>query len=313
MWGLESLGIPYNAAEGTITLPWWAAAAVGALVLILFILALMRTGLAGTLVFLALAGFGGWAILSWMDFERTTERRTLEARLSSLQAQASAPGSAFACLDGMGGETIEAACERDVFSSPEATAAAVSYTSARLALMSDGSNFAARRDPTFDSVLDGLRAGLEQDRFGFVAHVLALRHKCSADRCEAFRLFRDANRIRTNLRQGTFDGHLVRAMPAWNARPVARSGGTDGAPMRGAALPPGYSLPSADSIPPVSIMNTEPAAPSAASEAQGAAPPPPPRRPASQARPPQPRPAAQQQGPANAAQPRPLPPPTRIQ
>ena len=43
------------------------------------------------------------------------------------------------------GETVEAACERDVFESPEAAAAAVSYTAARVALFNDGQNFAGRR------------------------------------------------------------------------------------------------------------------------------------------------------------------------
>lgn len=314
MWGLEFLGIPYNAVDGTIALPWWATAAAAALVLVLFILALMRTGLAGTLVFLALIGFGGLAAFSWMDFDRATERRTLEARLSALQAQASAAGAALGCLDGLAGETVEAACERDVFASPQATAAAVAYTAARLSLLSDGTNFTARRDPGFDGVLGGLRAGLEQDRFGIVAHVLALRHKCSADRCDEFRLFRDSNRIRTNLRQGTFDGSLVRAMPAWNARPIAKTGGpAEAMPTRGAALPPGYNLPSADSIPPVNIMTTEPTIPPPAEPQAATSPPPPPRRPAPQARPAT-RPAAQQQPAANGtAPPRPLPPPTRIQ
>ncbi len=93
MWGLESLGIPYNAADGTITLPWWAAVAAAGLIAILFVLALVRTGLAGTLVFLALVAFVGWAVLAWMDHERTVDRRVLEARLAALQAQASAPSS----------------------------------------------------------------------------------------------------------------------------------------------------------------------------------------------------------------------------
>jgi len=37
----------------------------------------------------------------------------------------------------MGGATIEAACERALFQIPEATAAAVSYTSAQLTLLAD--------------------------------------------------------------------------------------------------------------------------------------------------------------------------------
>ena len=42
-------------------------------------------------------------------------------------ARAIAPGSALSCLDEMAGEAVEAACEKGVFASPEAVAAAVKY------------------------------------------------------------------------------------------------------------------------------------------------------------------------------------------
>src|SRR5262245_27685383 len=168
MWGLENLGIPFNAADGTIPVPPWAAAVAAGLVLVLFVLALVRTGLAGTLVFLALVAFGGWAVWSWTEHERIAQRRNLEARVAALEAQALLPNSALACLDGAGGETVENACPKSLFGSPEASAAGVSYTVARIALLADGQNFVARRDPTFDTALDNLRAGLELDRFGFV-------------------------------------------------------------------------------------------------------------------------------------------------
>jgi hypothetical protein len=300
------------------------------LIAVLFVLALIRTGLAGTLVFLALVGFGGWAAWSWMDYERLMERRALETRRASLEAQALIPHSPLACLDGAGGDTIEAACERDVFATPESAAAAVSYTSARLALLNDALGYAVRREPGFENTLDGVRTALEQDRFGLVAHVLS-RRNCTADRCEPFRLFRDAERVRRNMRDATFDTHLARAAPAWNARPAMRASTSDNTstatstpapPARGAPLPPNYTLPSSSSIPPVSIMSPEPpaSAPAAAAEPPAqAATPTPPRRPAQQQQRPQ-RPAQQQQQPRrppsdDTANPRGgLPaPPTRIQ
>jgi hypothetical protein len=274
MWGLESLGIPFN-ADGSITVPFWAACVAAGLVVVLFVLALVRTGLAGTLVFLALIGFGGWAVWSWTEYDRTAERRVLETRLSTLEALAMAPGSSLACLDGVGGETVEGACERGVFATPEAAASAVSYTSSRLTLLNDALGFAARRDPAFELALDNLRAGLELDRFGVVAHLLTVKKNCSADRCDALRAFRDAGRIRANMKENTFDSHLARAAPAWGTRPVARTdGGADQTTGR-APLPPGYNLPSSSSIPPVSIMANEP---TAAPPPPQAAPSPPPRR-----------------------------------
>src|SRR5262245_55057625 len=189
MWGLENLGIPFNAADGTITVPIWAAAVAAGLVVVLFVLALIRTGLAGTLVFLALVAFGGWAVWSWTEHERIAERRALETRMAALDAQAMVPGSVLGCLNGAGGDTVENACEKSLFATPEASAAGVSYTTARIALLQDAQNYAGRREPSFDSALEHLRAGLELDRFGFVAHVLAVRRGCTADQCDALRMF----------------------------------------------------------------------------------------------------------------------------
>ena len=222
MWGLDYLGIVYRTTDGTVTAPLWTAGILAVMLVVLLVLALIRTGLAGTLVFLALVGFGGWAVWSWTDYTRVTERRAIEARHAALETQALAPNSPLACLHAGIGQTIEAACERDVFASPESAASAVSYTAARVALLSDGSSFATQHDPSFASALDGLRAGLERDRFGTTAHVLAALRNCTAERCELLRLFRNGERIRTNIRENTFETHLAKAAPAWNGRPMTR-------------------------------------------------------------------------------------------
>src|SRR6516165_5160018 len=46
--------------------------------------------------------------------------------------------SALSCLDELAGEAVENACEKGVFASPEAVAAAVKYVTAQLALIEDG-------------------------------------------------------------------------------------------------------------------------------------------------------------------------------
>ena len=53
-----------------------------------------------------------------------------------------APGSALSCLDEMAGEAVSTACEKAVFASPEAVAAAVKYVAAQLALLKDGTAYA---------------------------------------------------------------------------------------------------------------------------------------------------------------------------
>ena len=45
-----------------------------------------------------------------------------------LAARALVPGSALPCLDAIAGDVVEDACEKAIFASPEATAAAVSAT-----------------------------------------------------------------------------------------------------------------------------------------------------------------------------------------
>ena len=313
MWDLQSFGSPDNSVDGTIALPLWAAGVAAGLLLTLFVLALIRTGLAGTLMFLTVVGFGTGAIWLWLHNDRSAERHALQARALALQAQALTPNSALACLDASGGDTVEVACERHVFASPESAAAAASYTAARVALLVDGMSFAKRSDPRFAENFESLSNALEKDRFGVVAHVLAVRKECTPEKCDVFALFRDPTRIRTNLRENTFDAHIARAEPNWSARPVAEVAPEATKAQRGSALPPGYNLPSSESIPPVSIMTSEPsgtnspaaAAPPTATPAAG--PPTPPRRPPPQQRPPQRRQTD------TTSPPRQLPPPTRIQ
>jgi hypothetical protein len=290
MWGLDSLALPIN-PDGTVTLPLWAAAIAAVLLLVLFVLALIRTGLAGTLVFIALVGFGVWGALAWSDHERVGERRALEQRLAAVETHAILPGSALGCLDAAG-DTIEAACEHTIFANPETAAAAVSFTGGRLMLLQDAVGFASRRDPAFEPALDALRRTLESDRFGVVAQVLTVRNGCTAERCEPLSLLRDATRVRANMRDRTFETNVSRYAAAWPARATAAAAspsqnglgtipGTVAAP-----LPPRYTLPSAASIPPVSIMNNEPATPTppaasagTQSPAAGVSPPAPARRP----------------------------------
>jgi hypothetical protein len=299
MLNLEGLTLPVvNTADGTITLSFLVAAIAGALLLLLLLLSFFRAGVTAALALISVLAIGIGGAWLWMERERLEQRRALETRIIALDAQAVAPDSVLACIDGALGDTVDGGCERAVFASPEAVAAASSYVAARLSLVDDGFRLAGR-DPEVERALDRSRRTLEQDRFGVVANVLAIRNGCSAERCDVFVLLRDSTRVRANLKDRTFDSTVARHAAAWSARP-ARSGASSQAP---AATPPsaGVNFPSAASIPPVSIMNAEPPAPQPPSAGAGtdpptAAAPPPPRRPAPAARPP-------------ATQARPLPPP----
>jgi hypothetical protein len=208
-------------------------------------------------------------------------------RAGQLTAQALAPGSPLACLEGMAGENVEAACEKALFAGPAIVAAASSYIAARLNLLSDVAAY-ARNGGNLDPILLPLRRSLEADRFGFVAHILAMRDGCTSGRCTALTLLRDPERVRANLSAQTFDRYIAHYLTTWAQPDVPVA---DAAPPATGALAAGQSagpsqpsqpsqkkvvldadFPSAASIPAVSIMNAEPRASTAGGAAdRGAA------------------------------------------
>ncbi len=258
--------------------------ALAALLVVLVVLAVTRAGVVRRLLLpvavLAIVGVGVWAILDRMaQDERAAERRALTQRFADLSVQALAPGSTLACLDGAAGEAVENACEKIVFSGPQATAGAVAYMAARLTLLADGLAFAREHDPDFAASLSGLRRSIELDRFGFAAHALAVRDGCTAEQCAAFALLKDANVIKANLKAQVFDQYVSRYAADWTkSAPVVEKQAPVAnipeplAPAK-APVPSKYEFPSAASIPPVSIMNAEPKLPPAAADAQAAQPP----------------------------------------
>jgi hypothetical protein len=252
-----------NAATGALTIPIWAVGAVAAVFLVLIMLAIAQAGtstvmnaLFRTAIVVAVLS-AGWIYLQHTEEqERAAARRALDERAAALLARAVAPGSALSCLNELAGEAVEAACERAVFGSPEAVSAAVSYVTAELALLTDGLVYAGRVDPAYDAELASMRAALQLDRFGIVAHVLA-GHGCTANKCDIANLFSDPSRLLANLHDRAFDGRVTKFTAVWNGPP--RSAIADAAMTRPAtAVSPQYDFPSSSSIPPVSIMAPEP-------------------------------------------------------
>jgi hypothetical protein len=287
---LDAISLPgFDQATGMLMLPWWVGAAVAAFLVVVIVVAMARRAaslvsglgmIAGLALIVALAGT---FVTRSVERERADERRALAARAQELTVLAMTPGSALACLDAVAGEGIELACEKALFESPQAVSAAASYVASRLALLSDGVDYAVRANTSYETVLPGVRRALEADRYGFVAHVLAMSYGCSPDTCEALVLFRDPARITANLKDKTFDGYVTRyaggsATPQAERRsrplgpPVASSGGAS-------PVPPGFEVPSASSIPPVSIMTPEAGGqPSSGTTSEATAVPPSPRR-----------------------------------
>jgi hypothetical protein len=317
-----------DTAMGTLTVPIWAAGAVCAMFVVAIALAIGR---AGAVAFIAtlfrvavvlVAAYAGYVYMQSQSAQEkarvvqdhAAERRALEERSAALMTGTVAPGSALSCLDELAGEAVGTACEKAVFASPEAVAAAVSYVTLKLALLADGTRYAQRGDAGFAAELVPLRTSLELDRFGIVAQVLAQREACTVERCDALSRLSDSSHVLANLGAHTFDDHVTKYIASWNSparaapaeSPAIAAVDLSGRPTPApTSVSPRYDFPSAQSIPPVNIMAPEPVAPrplatpgaavTPASDAQPITPVPPRRPPqvrAAPANPPASRPAA---------------------
>ncbi len=275
---------------GAQSLPLWAVVVAAAVVAVAGALVAVRAGADGrslaVVVLVLIAGLlGGWALDHLARRDIAAERRALDARAFELATRALMPGSALACLDAIAGETVEQACERALFASPEATAAAVSYVAAQLSLLASAADRTRRASPSSETA--NLRRALEADRFGIVAHVLAARDGCTPERCGAFALLQDTSRIGANLVARTFEARVKSHSAGWppaDAKAVASNPPTGAtapvAPGVAARVPNNLYFPSASSIPPVNIMTAEPPPPPHdTTGAAEAATPTPPRKP----------------------------------
>jgi hypothetical protein len=271
------------ALTGTMSLPAWAVVAGLAAIVATLAVVRMRAGFDGRgaawaqAALIAVAVLAGWWLLDhFARRDAAADERAFEARALELTTRVLAPGSALACLDAIAGDVVEEACEKTVFATPEATAAAVSYVAAQLSLLNwagerarragQGAGPSSPRSSTLGARTAQLRRAIEADRFGIAAHVLALRDGCTADRCGAFALLQDTSRISANLVERPFDAQVKRYAATWPAagtKPVASNvPPATPAPAAGVAtkLPGNVYFPSASSIPPVNIMTAEPAA-----------------------------------------------------
>jgi hypothetical protein len=214
------------------------------------------------------------AVMTWAFLDRAilggaaAERRALELRGQQLSSQVLIPGSPLACLDALVGESVEAACEKSLFASPATVASASAYVGAQLTLLANMTTFGQRQGIELEPMMMPLRRSLETDRFGFVAYVLAIRDGCTAQNCKTLSLFRDANRVRTNLTTAALERYLEHYAAAWSAPEVplaeatqAPTGSTAAAAGQGSRKIVNIDFPSASSIPAVSIMNPEPTGP----------------------------------------------------
>jgi hypothetical protein len=164
---------------------------------------------------------------------------------------------ALSCVDDLAGDAVLGACEKGLFGSAEAAAAAVSYAASQLnRLTALGDVASANKSMTPD--LQVLRRAVERDRYGLMAYVLVARDRCTPSDCAAFRALTDSHQIAANMDDHVYEGLIAHYAPTWNAPPPALGPVAALVPGVPTGKPTNAEFPSAASTPPVSIMTPEP-------------------------------------------------------
>lgn len=242
--------------------PMWltlAAAGFFALILLITLLRAEKSVANGALTVITLLAIAIAVAATARVYGPAGEAAPTEARA---HAAFTASLPALSCLDDLAGDTVAAGCEKALFGAPDAAAAAVSYTAARIdRLTALGDAATAEKSLTLDMKV--LRKALEHDRYGLVAQVLVARDGCTQFDCAAFRSLTDQRQVAANMDSHLYDTLVARYAPTWNAPAAAPAMAATGAlaglpPSMPTGKPTNAEFPSASSTPPVSIMNPEP-------------------------------------------------------
>lgn len=262
----QALPSPIDQLWHSPSLPMWltvAAAGFFAIVLLVTLFRAERSVANGALTVITLLAIG-IAVTTMMRASGESPARKAADLGSSIRSTAALP--ALSCLDGLAGESVENACEKALFASADAAAAAVSYTAAQVTKLASFGN-AVTADKVMTPELNALRRTIERDRFGLVAHVLTTRDGCSLSApCPFFQSLTNSAQISSNMSENLYDGLVERHAAAWAAPSPVATGSTpaSGLSALGTVPPPGRPVsgdfPSAASIPPVNIMSPEPSA-----------------------------------------------------
>jgi hypothetical protein len=244
--------------------PMWltlAAACFFGLILLITLLRADRSVANGALTVITLLAIGVAVAATMRVYGPSGRSAPSEARAQPL-VTAALP--ALSCIDDLAGDTVLAACEKTLFGSPDAAAAAVAYTAAQLTRLTALGDVAAANERLTPD-MKALRKALEHDRYGLVAQVLVARDGCTQFDCAAFRSLTDQQQVAANMDAHLYEQLVARYASNWNAPAALPTGALAALPP---ALPTGKptnaEFPSAASTPAVSIMSPEPSAHAAA-------------------------------------------------
>jgi hypothetical protein len=266
--------------------PMWLTLVAGGFFGVLLLVTLLRADRSlanGALTVIALVITGSAVAAAVGGFGLRNGTAYSEARFTQSGGLA-----ALACIDDLAGDLVLSACEKSLFGSPDAAAAAVSYAASQLIRLSALGDVGG--DGNINPEMEALRRAVEQDRYGLIAHVLVTRDHCTPSNCAAFRMLTDHQRIAANMDERAYDQLILRYAPSWNASAPASPASALVSPSMPTGKPTNAEFPTAASTPAVSIMTPEPGSPAPPSAVRAAPPAPPaasaplpPRRPVSTA------------------------------
>jgi hypothetical protein len=240
---------------GSSPFPMWLTLAAAAFFAILVVLTLVRAdksvaNVVLTVITLLAIGVAAAATI------RGGGSEAFASKNPSVPVNVAMP--ALSCIDGLAGDVVEVACEKALFGTPDAVAAAVSYAASEISRLRSFGEAAGSMPPE----LQALRRAIERDRYGLVAHVLVSRDHCQPTDCAAFQLLTDRNHIAANMEEGTYEKLVTHYASSWNAQAETAKAAEAGMPPPLGSEPTGKptnaEFPSSASIPPVSIMTPEP-------------------------------------------------------
>lgn len=237
---------------------WLTLATAGffAIIVLIMLLRAEKSVANGTLAVITLLAIGVASTAFLRGFE--PDGRTASAEAGS-PAPVMAAFPALSCIDDLAGETVLTACEKALFGSAEATAAALSYAAAQITRLTAYGDVASANN-RLTPELQALRGAIERDRYGLMAHVLLARDRCTPSDCAAFQSLTNRQQLVSNMDERIYDGLVMRYSASWNApAPMAAAAPLSAfAPTMPTGKPTTADFPSAASTPPVNIMTPEP-------------------------------------------------------
>ena len=243
------------------TFPMWLTLAAAGFFGIIMLITLVRAEKSvanGALTVITLLAVGIAVAATIREFGPAGRPGSAEMARSSQPMNAALP--ALSCIDDLAGDIVLAACEKALFGSADAAAAAVSYAASQISRLTAFGDVAAA-NATMTPELEALRAAVERDRYGLMARVLVVRDHCTPSTCRAFRALTDSRQIVANIEERVYDGLIARYAPLWNTPATPAPGPVATlAPTMPTGKPTNADFPSAASTPPVSIMTPEPTA-----------------------------------------------------